>query len=426
MLTGPHIKKLNFDRCDHKVLGTCSTQAEGCCGVVACNLCIEITSDYTDEIVERKVAPFSSPGYAATLGNVVFEAYWRRDYTTDECVFIVEITDAVETQVLEFSKCYDAASCMAPAGSLAILYNDKPHVLSWEPLDVVTLKHRVEGKCKKPFCGECTCAPREICVKLNVGDCIVSELVGLDPSECKEEDPPVWEFTLVCPDGGPTISGTVSLLREEYTNACILNVVIPAHYIDVDYEWLECPDIDDLEVSFTIPGPDGYLDATVLIRAADCDLCEGITVSCCGGIDLPDEIPLIVEDGYGLCGSTQLALTNNGNPNAYPDAGPTPGGFWVSPAVDLSFAAVDAGGEICEPLTIQFRIYCDPGGPVFRLDYKCTRGDGSSPWNSVGADYVCLGDNFAHAYSTTNIVCPANRPGAGLYIAGINFLWWIP
>lgn len=298
MLTGPHIKKLNFDRCDHKVLGTCSTETEGCCGVVACNLCIQITSDYTELVVDRKVAPFSSPGYAATLGVVVFEAYWRRDYTTDECVFIVEVTDAVETQVLEFSKCYDAASCMAPAGSVAIQYDGKPHVLSWEPSDIVTLKHRVEGECKKPFCGECTCAPREICVTLTIGGCTVSELVGLEPSECKEEEPPVWEFTLVCPDGGPTVSGTVSLLREEYTNACILNVVIPAHYIDVDYEWLECPLIDDIVVPFTI----GYENASVTIRSADCDMCITKWGICyCGPDNIVETIKVSIFSGlHGL------------------------------------------------------------------------------------------------------------------------------
>lgn len=498
-MTTPNLyKRVNFDRCDHKLLGTCAAPVGGCCAVVACAICLRLFRDiYPGEEVPEGAEPISSgradfqeDGYRGGVdGAVTFEGYWVADYVTGDCKFIVTITDIFDTQVFEFSKCGGdpEASCLTPEGSALVTYKSELVTLIWEPLDIVTLRHRAEysedcigvdlavvldssqsiaptlaelqsniaavinaviavtddyqfalhtfkdavthnvafspqndtaflaaiagltaeggdnapeasdyalqasvsqsgwragarkiiilvtdnvagglndiadpedearlfaaataagndgkflltvrsgpntaavtqlqtaaslagGKylstadnlsaeiaqlvrelcqhitCKHPFCGTCTCAPRELCVKLLVEDCAAAGIAKKTTLYCIEEDEISWDFSVSCQESSElaplTVTGTISLVPEDYTHKCLLLVDVPMFYETFIVEITECKDLDG-GITITHTGLDGR-DYSLEITASDCNDCR-FRIECCDDAEVPPTLSI--------------------------------------------------------------------------------------------------------------------------------------
>lgn len=275
--------------------------------------------------------------------------------------------------------------------------------------------------CTEPYCGEMQCVEKYICLTVTGpnGFSYTSDPIenNTDYDGC---DIPEWDISVE--DGYFSIDGTVALGRDDYTGECELTVPGADGYDQT----AEITGTDPLTATWEVESDDPYEPYVFSIVGSDCGDCEQtITVSCCGGLDLPPTIPCTLEDRYGLCGSVTIDLANGGDPDEFPDAGSTPGGFW-SGSTTMQIATVDAGGEICEPLTIAVRVYCDPGGPVFRLDYKCRDGSDPEEWVAAGATSVCQGAMYVHTYSETTVACIPDDPSTLNLAGGIDFMWWIP
>lgn len=88
-----------------------------------------------------------------------------------------------------------------------------------------------------------------------------------------------------------------------------------------------------------------------------CCGCGSVSL-CCGGRDLQGNLTLtLINPGTGFgCGNTVLTLSQD-----------IDGVWYTSGTVIVEIPG--GGGEECVPMTANFRFLCDPGGPVYQLDW---------------------------------------------------------
>lgn len=144
MATPANYKQAKFDRCDHRLLGTCDEGTEGCCAVAACAICLKILDEY-GELLASDAADFDGSGYVGSVGGISFRSFRGRSQYSDDCVFTVIIDEGgYDEQFLEFAQCDDdeAVSCREPTGEAEVEYNGKPATLVWEPVETIIMKHR--------------------------------------------------------------------------------------------------------------------------------------------------------------------------------------------------------------------------------------------------------------------------------------------
>ena len=293
MTTPGNYRKINFDRCDHRMLGTCADDTEGCCAVVACDLCLRLLDAYvTPEEYDIAIpiasgrATFSGDGYSGQVESITFLAEWLRDYETGQCKLFVEIRDPFDTQFLEFSKCYDPeADCMFPAGEQSVTFllegTPKAVKLVWTPLDVMTLRHRQEpyNECLLPACGDCTCSTRELCLTLSGTDgCIEALLVKATrvDEDCLLEELPEWDYSFTC--NYKVISGSLRMEHNEVTGYCELIHEIASEYLEQVVILAECKTIDE---TFVWSMGEDNVEYSLRVRSADCEDCINDDLLCC-------------------------------------------------------------------------------------------------------------------------------------------------
>jgi hypothetical protein len=381
MTTPGNYRKINFDRCDHKVLGTCDEETDGCCAVVACDLCLQLFDAELSPEQREFATPIDSvriswdgTGYRGSLRNVVFESMWQRGYD-GKCRFIVDIDDGFGyPQTLAFFKCEtdaeaeyggESASCMFPSGEATVTVPlegaPKALVLVWSPLDIVTLRHRKEPgiECNFPACGDCTCSTRELCLELTSSDgCVESKIVNfLANPECPLQELPEWDYEFTC--GYDVVTGSLRLEHNDETGQCELIHEVPAEYVEQVVVLEECKTIEE-EFSWIVGEGDDAITYTLKVRDADCDTCDPVWGVCyCGPDNIVETIKVSIFSG--LTGLTPLGtiimrralIPVPGCPNSTL-AFPVPcQGFYGSATMMFPIGM----GEF-EENTLELRLYC--------------------------------------------------------------------
>jgi hypothetical protein len=219
--------------------------------------------DAYGEILDAELAPYSDGSYFATVAGHSFSGVWGRDYD-GECVFTVTIDAGYDEQVFEFT-CYDSP-CRAASGEAAVAEG----TLTWEVAEWIPIARRTVDGCLHEFCGDCGCAPPKICVTVNGEDCTASGIFPFsgELNGCGEATTVEYDFSLVC--GSETISGTVSLQRNEYTDACELVIAVDGY--DPHISATPCA------VAGSASVPPGY---TISVTEAPCEVCRGIPCADC-------------------------------------------------------------------------------------------------------------------------------------------------
>lgn len=142
------LKKLGFNLCRHKAFESCSYPVSECCNRITCSICLKLTDDYTDELIDAAEAEWNGEGYVGTVGSHSFSGIWSREY--DRCVFTVTIDEGEDAeQILTYYLCPEdgetGASCMNPSGSAAV----SDGLITWQPTEWMRTARRTElGSCK--------------------------------------------------------------------------------------------------------------------------------------------------------------------------------------------------------------------------------------------------------------------------------------
>lgn len=128
--------------------------------------------------------------------------------------------------------------------------------------------------CYERYCGDCDCAPRQLCLQV----CGVAKIISLAENPADPDCPlPVWDLDFTC--GYFSFAGQVALVRDEYTGGCILRMsgTRDGGYDEEsqDYAVTDCA---ELSAEFTLT--EGYDDYLITISPADCGICESIC-DCC-------------------------------------------------------------------------------------------------------------------------------------------------
>lgn len=211
----------DWRRCKEKVLGTCSEVTDRCCAVVPCRLCLTLEVYGEADILGQAV--WNEDAYVGEINDETFYAYWERNDSGD-CQFVVELDGE---EVYRKAKCgggYDEISCRSPDDETAL---GDGNTLVWEAVDPLKLRHQRDGKCNKPFCGDCTCFPRKFCVTIteianeyNISDLCTEKLEVTALDDCEN---PTWMFESECGLYGAN-EFTITLYADEYTNQCMLEL----------------------------------------------------------------------------------------------------------------------------------------------------------------------------------------------------------
>ena len=283
MPTPSQIKSLSIKRCQEQVVDACANEAAGCCGIVACGICVKVYDEY-GELIDGVLALYSDGSYSTSVNGHSFSGVWTRGYD-GECVFTVTIDagTAIE-QVFEFT-CYDSP-CRAASGEAAVAEG----TLTWEVAEWIPIARRTVDGCLHEFCGDCGCVPPKICVTITGEDCTASGIFPFsgELNDCGEATTVEYDFSLVC--GSETISGTVSLQRNEYTDACELVIAVDGY--DPHISATPCA------VAGSASVPPGY---TISVTEAPCDFCyePEICIECCDSIPPSPPATLICRISLG-------------------------------------------------------------------------------------------------------------------------------
>ena len=263
-----------FGRCKHRVLGTCVDAADGCCAGVACALCVKLL-DADGEVVDGVSLAWDGTGYSGSVGGFSFESYWLDNY--GDCEFHVIITAGVYIEPIHIIKTKgdytDPACCMNPSGETAVDDGTNTYTMTWSPVDPLILARRLVSEgCYERFCGDCDCAPRKLCLQVSSDDCNVTKIISLAENYADPDCPlPVWDLDFTC--GTFSFSGQVALVRDEYTDGCILQMSGTRGGAEEeeshDYAVTDCA---ALTGSFTLT--EEYSDYLIEISPADCDACR--------------------------------------------------------------------------------------------------------------------------------------------------------
>ena len=263
-----------FGRCKHRVLGTCVDAADGCCAGVACALCVKLLDGY-GEVVDGVSLAWNGTGYSGSVGGFSFESYWLDNYGDCEFHVIISAGGYIEPiHIIKTKGDYtDPACCMNPSGETEVDDGTDTYTMTWSPVDPLILARRLVSEgCYERFCGDCDCAPRKLCLQVSSDDCNVTKIISLAENYADPDCPlPVWDLDFTC--GTFSFSGQVALVRDEYTDGCILQMSGTRGGAEEeeshDYAVTDCA---ALTGSFTLT--EEYSDYLIEISPADCDACR--------------------------------------------------------------------------------------------------------------------------------------------------------
>lgn len=251
-------------KCQERRSDSCSTQTDGCCAVIPCRLCLEW---YTYGEPETGTSDLGTDSWVGEVAGIDFEAYWRRNYDTGECEFIV-IFGGIEVYR---ATCYQGASCRNPQGTAEATIEYESGTLSWEvhrPRELALIDDPDTG-CRTHFCDECHCSCECLCLTLTEYSGEVKTGEACDTAyDC---DPPLWAGSV----GYYTLE--IALGRDEYGN-CVITLTSDGEAQPP----VPAPGCGAMSTSVTMPNGD-----VIDIRCKQCG-CEDFGVyACCGGIPLP-------------------------------------------------------------------------------------------------------------------------------------------
>lgn len=284
MPTPNQIKSLSIKRCQEQVVDACAGSTSGCCGVVSCALCVKVYDHY-GELIDGNLAPYDDGGYSTTVNGHSFTGVWSVD-AYGECVFTVTI-DGEYGQILEYT-CYDSP-CRAASGEVAV----SEGTLKWEVYEPIPIARRTVDGCLHEFCGDCGCAPRFVCVTVSGYDCTVTGKFPFSGllNDCGEATTVEYDYSLVC--GEDTVEGTISLLRDEYTDECLLEIGVTGGTSDI------------IPVNCAIEGfadvTLGYNSYSISVTEAPCEGCGPLLEPCCAEVRAP---PTLIATFYLVTNST--------------------------------------------------------------------------------------------------------------------------
>lgn len=249
-------------KCSERRTNSCSDETDGCCGIIACDYCLEWeTYDGTDYGTAN--FPEGGTAWTGTVGGAEFIAYWEKDeYGT--CEFVVNF----DGEEVYRKSCYEGQSCRDSSDSAEASIGYETGTLRWEKYESRPLPTVVDYDtgCRVHFCGTCHCSCECLCVTITEPDGTVykGEICDQTYDDCGA---PEWVGAV----GGRAISLTLD--RDEYGD-CIIGGSIGYD----DAEWTVLPSCQGWSVSFDLPD---Y--TTVFLRCKDCD-CEsdGPELTCCG------------------------------------------------------------------------------------------------------------------------------------------------
>ncbi len=287
MPTPSQIKSLSIKRCQEQVVDACANEAAGCCGIVACGICVKAYDEY-GELIDGVLALYSDGSYSTSVNGHSFSGVWSVGYD-GECVFTVTIDEGESyvEQVFEYT-CYDSP-CRAVSGTAIV----PEGTLEWTVSEPVPIARRTVDGCLHEFCGTCGCAPPYVCVTVSSDSCSASGVFPFsgELNDCGEAITVEYDYSLLC--GAETVAGTVSLLRDEYTDGCLLEISVTGGTGDTIPT--ECA------ISGSVSATIGYSDYTITVVEAPCEGCvePEICLECCDSIPPSPPATLICRISLG-------------------------------------------------------------------------------------------------------------------------------
>ena len=282
---GPvHYQKHKINKCEqfHKL--TCDPDIDKCCAVVRCEYCLSFDDAYGDNAVGT-ASTEDGITWTGTVGNLDVELTLFRDYSTGECYLQVIADGEIWDEIPLCSKVdYDTSMACSDLSNESIVQGG---LLKWFALKTIRLPYVTgEDGCKTYFCGDCECAPRELCVAYE--DQISGpDSVGVLTKVGTECDPPTWSGTTS--DGTITNEITITLVRDPYGN-CRLEGYLG--YTDVLSEPIT--DCKTMEAQFFLGN-----GIRMGVRSKTCETCVNVpSPPCCDGT-LPETLNAQVS--FGNC-----------------------------------------------------------------------------------------------------------------------------
>jgi len=238
-----------------------------------------------------------------------------------------------------------------------VTIDDESGILRWIKQELKPLPHRIDEEtgCTTNFCGDCECAC--VCLCIAIRDAVTTEgithtsagkICDTSYGTC---DVPAWSGTVANPLAGTTYDFDLTLARDAY-GQCVLTGTIGADDVG-EIAIINCGAIN---IEYT-----DQLGVVFTLRCKSCDDCEEKSL-CCGGRDITGALKLSVLNTMATCGTPQGPIT----------LVPQGGGVWLSNPFVVTVPVPDGGGESCEGITMSFRLFCDPGGPIYQLQMKFT------------------------------------------------------
>lgn len=364
-------------KCDERGREHCSDHAD-CCAVTACTYCLEL--EFYDGRIYYGTAEQGGNIWTGSVDGISFEAYWERDYFSNECEFTVIFNG----ENVYGRGCYDGISCRDSSDEAPVEIGYDSATLRWKRYLSRPLPHRKDPDtgCIKWFCGDCECTVECLCVTITEADGTTvtkDEIcVSIYDDGC---GPPVWEGTV----GDYDLE--VQLGYDIYDN-CVLLVRVDG----IDKDPVPVTGCSDLSASMELY--DGTV-ITFVAKICDCEAAE-CPCECCPDCwkDIDESVSITIYTEDLPPGGTECS---NGTGGLSPSFAFQCGGS----------AAVGDGYTIVEGVFF-IRIFCEES-EGWKVQYKSpatgTWGTAPSEWNWVdtGVTVPCPDCSMAvdGVYSTT-------------------------
>ncbi len=219
-----------------------------CCSVTPCAYCIEL--EIYGEPIEYGYAPESADHWTGNVDGHSFDAFWERNYLTDECEFVVEL-NGVEVYR---KSCYEGQECRDSSDEVGVTIGYDEATLRWIKHEPLPLPHIIgdEG-CPTWFCGECECSCECVCVTITEPDSTV--ITGELCNVAYECEGPRWEGQIGYYDLA------LALGRDSYGN-CVLESTINGEAQDA----VQVTGCKDMSATITL-----YDGTTIAVSCKICD-----------------------------------------------------------------------------------------------------------------------------------------------------------
>lgn len=249
-------------KCSERKSPACDpTETDGCCAVVACDYCL-LFEVYGEED-QHGVALFETDAWVGDIAGAEFRGFWERDYSTDECEFVVTLSG----EEVYRKSCYQGQSCRDSSDSVEVDIPYLQGLLTWTKILRRPLHYVIDPDtgCRTWFCGECECSVECLCVTVvdSYGEPVADGEICDTTYDC---DPPVWVGTV----GEYALS--FGLGRDSYGDC----IVIPT----INGEEQDAVAADGCSaITITVVAPNG--DVITATAKVCCCNCDGSCVGCC-------------------------------------------------------------------------------------------------------------------------------------------------